>query len=84
VEIKVRPDGPYLVKGPIRLIDNNGNEFDVEDGKTIALCRCGGSNNKPFCDSTHGKIGFAAATHAVALADAAAIEGEGEPPSEDT
>lgn len=69
VQITVRPDGPYLVKGPIRLVDGGGHEFVVEAGKTVALCRCGGSIRKPFCDGTHSKIGFDAATHAVADAD---------------
>jgi len=49
------------------LIDADGNEFDLaEQGETIALCRCGGSTTKPFCDGTHSKIGFAAAERAVA------------------
>jgi CDGSH-type Zn-finger protein len=66
VEIKVRLNGPYKVTGPIRLIDADGNEFDLpDDGSPIALCRCGGSTTKPFCDGTHSKIGFDAATRAV-------------------
>ena len=67
VEIKVRENGPYKVTGPIRLIDADGNEYDLgEEGEPIALCRCGGSTTKPFCDGTHSKIGFEAAEKAVA------------------
>jgi CDGSH-type Zn-finger protein len=64
--IQTRPNGPYLVKGAtgIRLIDPDGNEFTIEKD-TIALCRCGGSTTKPFCDGTHSKIGFQAAEKAV-------------------
>ena len=61
VEIKARHNGPYKVTGPIRLIDADGNEYDLgADGEPIVLCRCGRSQTKPFCDSTHKKIGFAA------------------------
>jgi CDGSH-type Zn-finger protein len=70
VEIKVRENGPYKVTGPITLIDADGNEFDVgERGEVIALCRCGGSTTKPFCDGTHSKVGFEAAERAVAASD---------------
>ncbi len=72
VSIKVRKDGPYLVSGPFTLLDADGNEFEVPPGKAVALCRCGGSTNKPFCDSTHSKIGFQAAERAVRVA---AVEG---------
>ena len=66
VEIKVRENGPYRVQGPIRLIDAAGNAYDVADrGEVIALCRCGGSTTKPFCDGTHSKVGFDAAERAV-------------------
>lgn len=66
VEIKVRESGPYKVTGPIRLIDADGNEYEVGDrGESIALCRCGGSTTKPFCDGTHSKKGFEAAERAV-------------------
>jgi CDGSH-type Zn-finger protein len=50
-------NGPNLVKGPVKLVDAAGNEFQVR-GKTVALCRCGNSNTKPFCDGTHVKVGF--------------------------
>ena len=57
-------NGPYLVKGPVLLLDAEGNEFRVERA-TVALCRCGGSATKPFCDGTHSKIGFQGAVAAV-------------------
>ena len=67
VEIKTRENGPYRVEGPVRIIDADGNEFDLSDkGPVIALCRCGASKTKPFCDKTHSKIGFEAAERAVA------------------
>lgn len=66
VSITIRPSGPYLVRGPITLSDSEGNAFDLGGKEVIALCRCGGSTTKPFCDGTHSKIGFQAATQAVA------------------
>lgn len=66
VAIKIRPNGPYLVSGPIDLTDADGNPVPIPEGKTtVALCRCGGSVTKPFCDGTHSKIGFDAANKAV-------------------
>jgi CDGSH-type Zn-finger protein len=51
--------------GPLRINCENlsikdaaGNEFGLGGRTTISLCRCGQSNNKPFCDGTHGRIGF--------------------------
>jgi CDGSH-type Zn-finger protein len=65
VEIKARENGPYKVTGPIRLIDADGNEYDLSgDDRPIALCRCGRSSTKPFCDGTHGKTGFEACERA--------------------
>ncbi|HKP75896.1 MAG TPA: CDGSH iron-sulfur domain-containing protein [Longimicrobiaceae bacterium] len=69
VTIKVKHNGPLLVEGPFRLVDADGNEYVLEPGKKYNLCRCGGSTNKPFCDATHTKIGFAAAERAVRAAD---------------
>ena len=68
VTITPLENGPYLVKGPVTVMDADGSEYHVERS-TIALCRCGGSTNKPFCDGTHSKIGFAAAERAVQAAD---------------
>jgi len=60
VVIKARRDGPYLVTGPITLTDADGAQYSLPEGQAVALCRCGGSANKPFCDSTHKEIGFQA------------------------
>jgi len=66
VTIKVRENGPLLIQGPVTLIDHQGNEFTIPPGKdTIALCRCGQSKNRPFCDGTHKQCGFMAAEIAV-------------------
>jgi CDGSH-type Zn-finger protein len=53
------PDGPYLVRGEFEVTDANGEVIDARR-KTIALCRCGASRTKPFCDGTHKLIGFRA------------------------
>lgn len=59
ITIKVRDDGPYLVTGAVKLTDALGNEIAIPPGKTnIALCRCGHSENKPFCDGAHKAAGF--------------------------
>jgi CDGSH-type Zn-finger protein len=67
VTIKVRENGPYRVDGDetgVKLVDWNGNEYAITK-RPFALCRCGGSTTKPFCDGTHSKIGFRAAESAV-------------------
>ncbi len=61
--IQVLPKGPYLVAGKVNLLDASGNKIEAED--KIALCRCGASTNKPFCDGTHSKVGFEATAAAV-------------------
>jgi CDGSH-type Zn-finger protein len=65
VQVIPTENGPYKVTGPIELVDPEGNPIAVP-GKTVFLCRCGGSTNKPFCDGTHSKIGFQGAMAAVA------------------
>lgn len=64
VVIKVRDHGPYKVTGPVRLIDAEGNAFELPEG-AIALCRCGRSETKPFCDASH-KAGFDSCARATA------------------
>jgi len=69
VTIKVRQNGPYRVEGDdVTVVDWNGVEYPIIK-QPIALCRCGGSTTKPFCDGTHSKIGFAAAEAAVPASD---------------
>jgi CDGSH-type Zn-finger protein len=65
VDISIRPTGPYLVRGAVTLHDGDGNLLDLGGKDVIALCRCGASTTKPFCDGTHSKIGFLAANEAV-------------------
>lgn len=57
VVITAYPDGPYLVRGAYRIVDANGNEVELTR-RTVALCRCGHSNQKPWCDSSHKSFNF--------------------------
>ena len=52
-------NGPYLVRGPLVLTDQDGNEIEVTR-KVVALCHCGRSKMRPFCDGTHKAIRFRA------------------------
>lgn len=52
-------DGPLLVRGPFVLVDQDGHEIEV-DRATVALCRCGRSRQRPFCDGTHRLTRFTA------------------------
>ena len=64
VKITVRPNGPYRVEDPdglIELVDPSGTPYDLTGKPIYALCRCGASVTKPFCDGTHSKVGFQAA-----------------------
>jgi CDGSH-type Zn-finger protein len=63
VTITPYPDGPYLVRGEFVVQDSDGNELPLER-RTIALCRCGKSRMRPFCDGTHKLIGFQAPSSA--------------------
>ncbi len=54
-------DGPLIVRGDFRLVDQDGQEIDP-GRRTVALCRCGRSSIKPFCDGTHKRSGFTAAS----------------------
>ena len=64
--IRLRENGPLLIQGVAKVVDHQGNEFTIPPGKdTIALCRCGQSKNKPFCDGTHKTCSFLAGELAV-------------------
>jgi CDGSH-type Zn-finger protein len=60
VTITTRPNGPLLVSGPCTVLDPNGKAFDTGGRPVVALCRCGQSANKPFCDGAHNACGFQA------------------------
>jgi len=57
ISIATSPNGPLVVKNLANLTEANGNSFSIKK-KAVALCRCGNSKNKPFCDGQHGKIGW--------------------------
>jgi CDGSH-type Zn-finger protein len=52
-------DGPLIVRGPFVLADQDGNDIAI-GRRTVALCRCGKSRIRPFCDGTHKTIRFSA------------------------
>jgi uncharacterized Fe-S cluster protein YjdI len=56
LKVIVSPNGPYLINTECTIVHSDGRE-ETRIG-TVALCRCGASNNKPYCDGTHNKTGF--------------------------
>ena len=65
ITIRVRQNGPYRLEGEdVTIVDWNGAPYEVAR-RPIALCRCGASTTKPFCDGTHSRISFQAAEAAV-------------------
>jgi CDGSH-type Zn-finger protein len=63
--IRCRDNGPLVIQGAIQIVDAEGKVFPITPGKdTVALCRCGQSKNKPFCDGSHKTCGFVAAERA--------------------
>jgi CDGSH-type Zn-finger protein len=59
IVIRCKENGPYVLQGLTKIVDHLGNEFTIPPGKdTIALCRCGHSQRKPFCDGSHRQAGF--------------------------
>ncbi len=61
IVIRCRDNGPFVIKAPVQVVDHDGKPFTIPAGKeTIALCRCGASKNKPFCDGAHNGCGFQA------------------------
>lgn len=51
--ITVKDNGSILVQGDFEIVDKNGDKYDLGGRDTISICRCGLSNNKPFCDGSH-------------------------------
>jgi CDGSH-type Zn-finger protein len=61
IRIRVRDDGPLLIEGDVELVDAEGNAFAPPANKPlVALCRCGQSATKPFCDGSHKTCAFVA------------------------
>jgi CDGSH-type Zn-finger protein len=64
--IRVRDDGPLILEGECEIVDAQGNPFPLPTNKpTVALCRCGQSAIKPFCDGAHKACGFSARERAL-------------------
>ena len=58
MKITVSNNGPLRLEGDISLCDAAGNVFGLGGRTMISLCRCGHSENKPFCDGSHKRVGF--------------------------
>jgi CDGSH-type Zn-finger protein len=58
--VEPRPNGPLFVRGRVRIVDGEGAL--IREDTRVALCRCGASENKPFCDGSHRRIGFTTAS----------------------
>ena len=56
--VKAVRNGPLQLKGTFKLLDPDGEEYDLDGQRIVLLCRCGRSKNQPFCDSTHTREGF--------------------------
>ncbi len=56
LNIRITPNGPILINTDCRIVNSDGTE-EIKKG-TTALCRCGASTNKPYCDGSHDKVGF--------------------------
>ena len=66
-DIIVSPNGPLRISGSFTIKDAQGKAFDLAGRTAISLCRCGHSENKPFCDGSHARNGFQSVCEARAL-----------------
>jgi CDGSH-type Zn-finger protein len=66
-KIIIRNNGSIRVEGDFEIVDETGKAFDLAGRDAIGLCRCGQSSNKPFCDGSHAKCGFASMIEARVL-----------------
>jgi len=64
VTIKINDNGPLRIEGEVRLLDGEGNPYDLGGKAAISVCRCGASANLPFCDGAHGREGFSSCCRA--------------------
>lgn len=60
VTIRCRKDGPLIITGEVTVTDHEGNAFDTSGRENVALCRCGATGKRPFCDGTHRQTGWEA------------------------
>lgn len=63
-KVTIFNNGPISIEGDFEICDAQGNKFGLAGRTKIGLCRCGASENKPFCDGAHGRCGFAALSEA--------------------
>jgi len=66
-KITVNKNGSLRIEGEFAIHDADGNAFDLGGRTVISLCRCGNSENKPFCDGSHKKVNFQSEVKARAL-----------------
>ena len=58
-DIKVNTDGPYVIDATdLKISASDGSTIELPQGSAVALCRCGHSESKPFCDGSHKSVGF--------------------------
>jgi len=57
-KVTVRNNGPLRIEGEFSICDQDGGTFGLAGRTVISLCRCGNSENKPFCDGSHNRVGF--------------------------
>ena len=60
--VEPRPNGPLFVRGRLKIVDADGRL--IREDTRLALCRCGASENKPFCDGSHRRVGFTTTPYA--------------------
>jgi CDGSH-type Zn-finger protein len=75
--VKAVRNGPLQLKGTFRLMDPDGEEYDLAGQRIVLLCRCGRSKDQPFCDSTHTREGFVSQDRA-AVCEQAGVETDDE------
>lgn len=66
-KITVSNNGPLRIEGDFEVCDVNGQPFDLAGRTLVSFCRCGQSQNKPFCDGSHARCGFESQVIAFAL-----------------
>jgi CDGSH-type Zn-finger protein len=66
-KITINNNGSIRVEGDFEIFDPEGNKFDLAGRTVIGLCRCGASENKPFCDGSHRRVNFTSSCPARAL-----------------